>query len=267
MKIIKNILSAFLISIFISIVYSFLICPYYLKIEKHFIDTELHLKHPLKVVHITDLHIRKFGIFERYVLKSINRISPDLVLLTGDFIEDNSATIHLLEFLNGLRSRYGIYGVLGNRDYEASENIEEFVRYIKRSNLLLLIDESYRFETEHNIINIIGTNDSASLRANVKKAMKDVHNGYKIMLSHSPDILWFLKEYKFDLILVGHTHGAQVNLPVIKNWILNSIISRKLTRGWFSTKNGKIYVNRGIGTSRIQIRVFSPPEIALFILK
>lgn len=115
-------------------------------------------------------------------------------------------------------------------------------------------------------LNICGVGEHMLGRCLTEKAFKGYNKNYPgIVLAHNPDCIPQLKDYPGDIILCGHTHGAQVNLPWMwKKFIIMENINYK--RGLFQLCNKWIYVNRGVG-SVMPFRWFSVPEILLVTLE
>jgi hypothetical protein len=88
-----------------------------------------------------------------------------------------------------------------------------------------------------------------------------------ILLSHNPDTFDRAAEFGIDLTLSGHTHGGQASLEFVSPQIAPSRLVTPYVAGWFEKPGGQLYVNRGIGTIFVPIRLGAPPEITLFELK
>jgi hypothetical protein len=86
------------------------------------------------------------------------------------------------------------------------------------------------------------------------------------MLAHSPEIFRRIKSQNIDLVLTGHTHGGQVNIPFITNFFLPVKYGRKYKSGLFKEDSTYLYVNRGVGTTLLPFRFNAPPEITLIEL-
>ncbi|MGB9833010.1 MAG: metallophosphoesterase, partial [Caldisericum exile] len=114
-------------------------------------------------------------------------------------------------------------------------------------------------------VNIVGVNDPYTKRANLKKAVSGIDKSlYTILLSHSPDIFYEAKEKSINLVLCGHTHGGQIKFPFIKFALfVPSRYGSRFLCGLFREGNTTMYVNRGIGESRLPIRIFARPEILI----
>ena len=227
----------------------------------------------IKIIHITDLHIKKFGYLERILIDNINQLMPDLLFVTGDFIKNNNGIEPCAEFFKRIKPKYGIYGVLGNNDYKQffiiSIDTDKLKKSLSDVGVKLLFNESYTVNIDGVHINILGIEDSMYGKPDISNIINKDTNGYtNILLSHSPSVIKYLNGYKPDLILTGHTHGGQVRLPFIEYlWTplpLNS--PRKYSRGLFEVNKTKMYVNQGIGTNLFPMRFLCPPEISIIKL-
>ena len=110
-----------------------------------------------------------------------------------------------------------------------------------------------------NLINVIGVKENGDLNKSVNK------KGYNIVLSHFYDII--KNETEMDLILVGDTHGGQINIPLIGKKVLDFLFNFDYLKGKYFVDDTVLYVNRGIGTSKVNVRLRCRPEIALIEVK
>jgi predicted MPP superfamily phosphohydrolase len=114
---------------------------------------------------------------------------------------------------------------------------------------------------------IVGLDDPSERHDDMSGAMQGVPAGAAgILLAHSPDIVGRLANYSFELILVGHTHGGQINLPLVRDGWLRDDSARRYQAGMYEIGASKLYVNRGVGTYYLPIRLGARPEITLFTL-
>jgi len=219
----------------------------------------------LTVVQISDLHIRKDIQFrESQLIRKINELHPDLLFITGDFLENVDELRALEELLNGIKARYGVYGVPGNTDSHRL-NISGLAKELMPTGLILLRNEHRRIEFGNGKgLWLAGVDDPVNRLDDLSKALSGIPQGEPvILLAHAPTI--FIKAIlaKVNLALVGHTHGAQVGVPFLVK--LSSYANRTIyVKGLFSEGSTKMYVNRGIGTKTLPIRLFCRPEITLF---
>jgi len=228
----------------------------------------------LKIMNISDIHIKFLRVSPEKIAKHIRENNPDIVLLSGDYIENTSYSPLFIEFLK----RSGItdkpcYGVFGNHDYEAMEYDEDklqgFIRLMKTNGLHILCDESIKFEKNKVIYNIIGLKDLREMKPDYAKAYSnlDITAKMNIVITHNPDTVLKLPANKTDLILAGHFHGGQIWLPFKLEYKVfrdEELCMMNISRGMHHVNGIDIYINRGLGNVVVPMRFLSRPEI-LFI--
>jgi len=238
--------------------------PNNIKESYHQIQTN-KLDAPLRIVHLTDLHLDK-DTKRDYVVQMVNNRNPDLILLTGDYLNhdevDKPNFEKLKEFVNGLNAKQGIYACFGNWD----EGLED--KLFLDTNVKALRDETITLEEDLKKITISGL-DFAWYnfpKWATDKTLKTLNDEkFNILLYHSPDLIENISEFPIDLYLAGHTHGGQVNIPFIGPVYAPSKYGKKYASGMFEVDKTKLYVNRGLGMQKgLPMRLFCPPEIATF---
>ncbi len=142
----------------------------------------------------------------------------------------------------------------------------QLIQLLKETPFQLLDNATQQLSIKDSFLNLTGVGEYILGRCLPEKAFKDYQEDYPgIVLAHNPDCLPYIESFPGDLIVSGHTHGAQINLPFLwKKLIL--IENEKYKRGLFRVQNKWFYVNRGVG-SVMPFRWFSPPEITFFTLK
>lgn len=225
----------------------------------------LALKNIVNIVQISDLHLSSLDAMHAEVIDIINNISPDLLFITGDTINVYDQLPLLRDFVSRLRVADGIYAVLGNWEYWSQAGISNIRWEYRRAGCRLLVNEQANVSINGLEISITGVDDYSVGRPDVALTnYSAVPSGYKILLTHCPayrDIV--LK--KFDLVLAGHTHGGQIVLWGYVPYL--PLGSGGYVAGWYHPDSDKpLYVNRGIGTTRVPARIGAPPEIAHFML-
>lgn len=253
------------------------IAGYSYAIEPNWIETT-HLEIPisglprefdgLRVVQISDLHVGPYASKEdvERVVAAVNRLKPDVVAITGDFVSLSAENIYpCAEALEKLSPRMGTYGILGNHDFATDPDaIAEALRSVGISVL--------RNQADHLTIGsqrlwIVGVDDVYLFQDDLPGAMADVPPGDKsILLCHSPDIVEQAIEMPIDLILVGHTHGGQVRLPIFGAPVL-PVHNPQYEAGLFAVGQSLMYVNRGLGVVYPPVRFMSRPEITVITLR
>ena len=124
--------------LFLVILLDMLLYPVGLVTTAHTID--LGGQCVLKIAHLSDLHLKGYGVFEESVIDRVVSSNPDIIVLTGDYVESMDGLVYLVRFVRELRSRVGdkpVYAVLGNWEYRVG-TIDDVKRIFSRYNVTLL---------------------------------------------------------------------------------------------------------------------------------
>ena len=214
--------------------------------------------HGIKIIHFSDIKY-KSSISEKSIIGMVNKINaskPDIVIYTGDLIDKkyklkDKDKESLIKNLNSITAELGKYYVKGDEDTDAAiqilnaagfkslENNYELI-YKNRSNPILLIDKN-----------------------NVKEYYDDTSSNkdiFKMLVLHNPDDIDKYLDYNIDVAIAGHTLNGQINIFKIKEML----IKEKYKRNYQKIKNTKLYINPGIGTGKINLRLFNHPTIYLY---
>ena len=250
------------------LIYAFLIEPYLLSVTHlnlYFNDLPLSFEN-IKIAQISDIHFTRFIRLHYKVLDTLVKEKPDITVITGDFVNE-SLKITCKDFCKSIaeKSKYTL-AVPGNWDHKVND-FSYFIKSISETGISLLVNSSTVFSKNGDRIFIAGTDDPYKKYADLKKTFRNIpQDAFVILLAHCPDIIYDATEYKPQLVLSGHTHGGQVKIPFIKALYVPSKFGTRFLCGLFKIKNSYLYVNRGIGTSHLPIRFFSPPEITVITL-
>lgn len=230
----------------------------------------------LKIVQISDIHAGSFITNRpfRYACRMINYLKPDILVLTGDFVNFKPEEMDLiLPDLMALRAEYGVYACLGNHDHYMTQNEHSsLINIIKDSGIDLLINENRSLEIKNDAIQLIATDNSSWKHnfADFNKALAGtIPDLTSILLCHDPTN-WdksVRRKLPIDLMLSGHTHGGQAGIELFGQYLNPVRIIYKQWAGLYKDKNQYLYVNRGLGTVGPAIRVAMPPEISVITLK
>jgi uncharacterized protein len=236
--------------------YSVFIEPYWLQVSYHQLTSDLEI--PLKIAHLTDLHLKRVGAYERKILNILAIEKPDLIVVTGDTVDDQGSLLAAKDFFQQVSAPLGIWMVNGN--WENWQPIPDAKDYYSSFSVHLLMNESVVLK--NGLIlkgfddDISGTPDYRNLASNEKK--------HCIALFHSPIVFDAISK-KCALAFSGHTHGGQIRIPFIGPiWLPEG--SGKYVSGWYEENGARMYVSRGLGTSLLPIRFLSRPEIAFITL-
>jgi len=219
----------------------------------------------LRIAHLSDLHLRRWGRFEQHLQDILAHLPCDMLLVTGDFGHRPSSherTAELLRRLLGpVRPPLGIYGVLGNHDDAPLADHD--------LPLTLLRDELRVICTGHFEYCLGGIEQTVSRRSTVAGALGDLPDQAPVILmAHYPSTVYELPPGAGVLMLSGHTHGGQVRVPGIGCLWTNDRIPGDLARGLHQYRGNWLHVSAGTGVSSpFPVRLFCPPEITMIQLR
>lgn len=215
----------------------------------------------VSVLHLTDLHVVRFGGRERHVLELARQLAPDLIVVTGDVVsspssaESRAASLEMLRALVALAPPLGIYACEGNHE---DWNGEPALELFQRAGLPVLSGQDS--------VSRLGGRLVVHGVPGARAPLPPTTAGLDLLLCHYPVVLPRAAAAGFELVLAGHTHGGQVQLPAVGPlWL--PFDSGEYVEGWFQEGRTRMYVSRGVGTSMLPIRFLARPEVALIELR
>lgn len=219
----------------------------------------------VRMVQVSDLHLSTFDSYFDKVVKQVAALQPDLIVLTGDYLEEERNIRGVLNFLKALHAPHGVYAVQGNWEYWSRLEGENLRRHFAGVGVKLLINERADLEIKGRALSIYGldypspTDYLNRLQANINPER------YNVLLSHVPAFAHEQLDRHINLVLCGHTHGGQVRLPFLPPFYLPRY-SGRFVAGYYRVTEHQIplYVSRGVGTSVLPLRFLCRPEIGLF---
>ncbi len=223
---------------------------------------------PVRLVQISDLHLEKFNSYFQKIAPLVAGLNPDLIVLTGDYLEEERNIRAVLDFLRQLKAPHGIYAVQGNWEYWSRLEGENLRRHFQGAGVKLLINERIDLAIDDQRLSILGLDyPSSSDQLNRLQEQADPTR-FNLLLSHVPGFAHQYLERNIGLILSGHTHGGQVRLPLLPPLYLPRF-SGRFVAGLYQVGryDTPLYVNRGIGTSVLPVRLACRPEITLITLE
>ncbi|XJZ28887.1 metallophosphoesterase [Bacillota bacterium Lsc_1132] len=213
----------------------------------------------LRIVMASDMHFgRLSGISHlRRLVKEINKLKPDLILLPGDIIDDDPEPFirkNMGDILKELSAPLGVYGVLGNHEYYGGA-IPKFVQEMERIGITILQDTMVKIADS---LYLVGRKDKTdSERLTIKDLISELDASRPIMMmDHQPTELALAEQHKVDLLLSGHTHRGQM-AP-------NHLITRRVFElDWGYLKRNQLHaiVSSGYGFWGPPLRIGSRSEI------
>lgn len=246
-------------------------------LQKSFISFSKSSK-GLKIAHLSDIHVNHLHISRGKIIRTIKSINPDIIIITGDYIEsvkDIPKAISLISELSGI---YSVFLTLGNHDHKAlshnKKKTDAFIIQLERAGAKVLNNSSDLIIKNNKSYNLVGIDDLKHGRPDLEKAFRNIvpsktSESINIAFSHNPDMLLSLPKNKVDYFLCGHFHGGQIWMPfhlefkILRN---ENLCRMGYRRGLHKINGINAYINRGLGNVLFPFRFLSVPEIAVIQL-
>lgn len=260
-----------------------LLCSYFLATEADIRVQRLIISTPAfvetlagkKIIHLGDMHFDQYsGARGTRILEILDKIQPDLILLTGDYVEWHGSKDdyrYAFDFLSRLQAPLGVYAVMGDADYSFTRHSCLFchragsadppdlhrVNFIRDNYVDLTIGDK--------ILRLAGIDCWPPLEPDLTLADSLIaRNHPTILLCHTSLVYAPIPAHENVLVLSGDTHGGQIYLPDAFWKLTHRKPDPEHIHGFFHEGNKMLYVTSGIGTTDIPFRVGVPPEIVVF---
>lgn len=254
-------------------IYSLYIEPWMITVKRYEIASE-KIDVPVRIVFIADIQTDTIGPHERRGLELVKMQKPDLILFGGDYLqfpkgleEEGIAALNRLLKEMDFDPPLGMFAVEGNHDI----GLKVWERIFEGTGIVIVKSSRTVFlEKSGNEIALTMLDFDASMRSNPKNSLsEEKRNGFHVMLGHAP--AFALGETDADLLLAGHTHGGQVQIPGLGPVItLSPNLPRRYGSGLSELPGGsKLIVSNGLGMERgraPRIRFNAPPQIVVIDL-
>ena len=233
-------------------------------IDWNYFDISKNENNKIKLIQISDLHFDKIRYFHKSIASKINRLEPDLIVITGDSVDETEKIINLKAFLDLIDNSIKKYAITGNWEYWGNVDLNKLKQTLSENNCELLINENRSFTIKNRWVSIIGIDDYIGGNADFNKAIKNLKpTDTNIVLSHCPEYRDIIAREKgnlhIDLVLSGHTHGGQITYLGIVPFKPRG--SGRYLKGWHKEIEPKMYISKGIGTSILPIRFGARAEV------
>ncbi len=199
----------------------------------------------LTILHLTDFHFnhRYRRAFFDAALGTAAHWESDLVVFTGDLIDDESTTDWIGPLFSTLRGRLGQFAILGNHDY--SHGPDAVTQALREAGFDEIEGAWRRVDRGGAVMGIGGTSSPWGPVLHLDECPADAD--FRLVLSHSPDQFPRLSRAGVNLVLSGHNHGGQVRIPGFGPILMPSRYSRRYDRGVFARGRSRMYVSQGLG--------------------
>ena len=259
-------------------VYASWVEPFRIKVTRERLGSpELGDSAPLRLLHLTDLHVERISSRERTVVKLVEKLAPDLIVLTGDYlnlsyVEEERAQSEARDLLSALcgAGRCPCFAVTGSPPVDLAGVVPEVFHGLP---ITWLVDETTEVRIRDHALRIAGLTCTRDRSRDVPRLRRlistDTPRPFTLLLYHSPDLMPEAAELGIDLYLCGHTHGGQIRLPLFGALITSSDFWKRYEMGRYRQDGTTLYVNRGLGMEGMgapRARFLAPPEVVLWTL-
>lgn len=244
-----------------------------------------------KVLQLTDLHSKAFGKDSKRLIRKINKLKPDVIVITGDMMNSmGDSGDEFIALATELVKKYPIYYIDGNHELIAkmmasrgdNDYYPTYIEKLEKLGVHIINDQKVELKEQDATIHLRGLDiplifyspSDVEVNIDFDKAYIDERIGaaeedtFEILLAHYPKYFKAFQEWGADLVLSGHHHGGMIRLPYV-----GGIISHegeffpKYDAGRFERGNTTMLVGRGMGNHTYNIRVFNRPELVEITLK
>lgn len=200
-------------------------------------------------------------------VRALRSVNADALLLGGDYGSRQGGSLDtLFTALRRVFTPYGTFAVLGNHDY--AECYDEAVEAMKKNHVRLMEHKSYKLLKDGEHIIISGVRNPFDLKKNGDSPSEHFPaDDFVLLLTHTPDYAEDTDVSNANLVLAGHTHGGQVSFFKKYTPVKHSAYGNRFLTGWKENSKGTpIVITNGLGTSRVNVRLFTPSEVVLVVL-
>lgn len=260
----------------------FLIEPYSIKVTRITLHSK-KIKKPLVILHLSDIQMDNFGRREKKLVRLLHSLHYDMAVMTGDFTNYDFAFSDCRRLFKKLDFTEPVFAVGGDADVQFSlprrrDSGEKFLEKLfspfRRENFAI-VDGSVISEAVANGKPFVIAGVPRFYEKDVKhlwkkKYREKMKERFVILLSHSPDVMRYKEARKADLVLSGHTHGGQIDLPFYGALVTNTKLGTRYASGLFYFGSTPVYISRGIGMeghATPKMRFFCKPEVVLITIK
>jgi uncharacterized protein len=244
--------------------------------------TKFEIKHDLipvsfngvKIVQFSDTHLGFHYTVNQLkkLVEKINQLQPDLIFFTGDLLDEPNKYNEINKvapILQELKATIGKFCIYGNHDH-GGYGSEIYKNIMELSDFTVLLNESQLIKQQDgSFISLVGIDDRMLGTPNLELALSKVpESSFKLLLSHAPDVADEASAFQIHWQLSGHSHGGQVKIPFAGALVVPPF-AQNYPEGYYlvgEINPMSLYVNRGIGTTRLPFRFMAKPELTVFTM-
>ncbi len=233
------------------------------------------LSHGIRIIFISDIHLREYGEDNQDLVQDITELAPDLILLGGDIVIDSESNYdNMVALCHKLVEIAPTYGVLGNHEDVKIyiQKDKDLINRFENTGMRFLINESDTLTLYDNTVSIVGLDGDPSSfeKYGAKERMETFEaedkSDFQICLAHVPTYFPdILSQYHFELGLAGDAHGGLIRLPKIGAlYSPDEGLFPEYAGGEYTLSNkAHLIVSRGMGDSSWWPRINNVPELSV----
>lgn len=231
------------------------------------------------IAHVSDYHNSFFGFRATHVLRKIRALKAEVIFFTGDIIDRRTPNLKRAKrFIDDLSDIAPVYYVTGNHEIHY-DDFNALYNYIGASKWQNISMNGRVLERYGDSITLLGMNDlwfygdeeSLEIFEHFRNALNrkvDGVTGFKMLLSHRPELMQMYVDAGVNVVFSGHAHGGQFRLPIIKGlYAPHQGINPKYSEGVHTIHDTTLHISRGLGNSRFPFRLFNHPEVIKVTLR
>lgn len=253
--------------------YAIFIEPALLDVKHIYLNIEnFSTKAELTIAQFSDTHLGfQYDLVDlEKAVEKINALQPDIIVFSGDLIDNAQKygdITNISPILQKLQAPLGKFAVYGNHDYGGGA-MKHYQQIMAESGFTLLSNTTQKIKlTDGSLIGIGGLDESYFGKPDPELLEKELLKyPYQILLLHEPDLIEKFNTVP-NLAMAGHSHGGQVTIPLIGSVITTRDAEKYWAGSYHLNQNSLLYVNTGLGTTRIPMRFANIPEITLYYLQ
>ena len=241
------------------------------------------------IVQISDLHSKLFGENNKKLIQKIKSLNPDIVVVTGDLIDGENNNYNVaLDFMKEISKLYRVYYIIGNHEQKSlikkyKDEYKDYFNKLHQIDFVNLDNNKVEIVKVDSNINLYGltvpyscykylfdNQETTSIDIDFleEKLGKVDREQFNILLAHTPFYFDEYEKWGADLTLCGHVHGGIVRLPLVGGLLSpDRKFFPKYDLGEYIKNKSTMIVSKGLGGSKVLIRVNCKPEIVNIKLK
>ena len=226
----------------------------------------------LRIAHLSDLHGKEFGSGNSLLLQVVENAQPDLIVITGDLIDQESQYDALPALMDRLTAIAPTYYVTGNHEW-AVRKVNVLKDLLREHGVRVLSDEYELWTRDGATLAVAGVDDpnGPAGQKTGPELRAEIDADYTVLLSHR-DTVEEYSSWGYDLVLCGHGHGGIIRIPILDRGLISNdhTLLPKYDGGLYTIGDFTCCVSRGLGSNTVPIplfRLFNRPDLPIIVLR